>query len=373
MKELLKILILEDSPLDVELIRTRLKKEFNFIDRVVYEQKAYLDELVNFSPDIILSDFSMPQFNGLEALALLQRSMVTCPFIIITGAIDEETAVSCIKAGANDYLLKDRLTRLPAAIKHSIAQHKAQIEKEESRKALEKSHVRLRDLLNRLEIIRDEEKKRISMEIHDQLGQELTANKLGLFYVKQQLIDHELDIQKSEMIKEKIDDLIQLSGNTLKTVRRIAHQLRPVILKDLGLISAIEWMINRVKENSGINWEFINKLNDDHFNEAFTNSAYRIIQEAITNVLRHADAQNCWLSLSEVESDLYISIKDDGNGFDLHKRKQNGKLGLFGMEERVIQWQGSLSIKSNIEKGTEIIFKIPMHTIRCNDAYDFNL
>ena len=126
----LRILLVEDSELDVELIRAKLRPEFSYTDRVVYEREDFTKELENFEPDIILSDYSMPQFNGLEALEILKNSNFQRPFIIITGAIDEETAVSCIKAGADDYLLKDRLTRLPASIKQSVKQKRIEIAKE---------------------------------------------------------------------------------------------------------------------------------------------------------------------------------------------------------------------------------------------------
>ena len=135
----LKILILEDSILDVELIRAKIQKDFKVLDQVVYDRPSFRNALLNFKPDVVLSDYSMPQFNGLEALEILQKSGNACPFIIVTGAIDEETAVACIKAGANDYLVKDRLTRLPSAIKHSIQQHRIALEKEATLNALEES------------------------------------------------------------------------------------------------------------------------------------------------------------------------------------------------------------------------------------------
>ena len=480
----LKILILEDSELDVELIRAKLKKEFKFEDEVVYDREAFVLALDTFIPDIVLSDYSMPQFDGFEALKLMQDSGLKRPFIIITGAIDEETAVSCIKAGADDYLLKDRLTRLPAAIKQSITQYQSYFEKERTRLALEESvrnflslgkvspdyvllitreglikysnhselfdqqveinqnvfsflsslhnykvkngldeayahgknqaftirintgeekdyffrcrismvfkeddyaefmlllnditdieeakldleftHLRLRDLLNRIEWIRDDEKKRISLEIHDQLGQELTANKLGLFYIKQQLKNEDENPDKIESIRNKVDDLIDLSGNTIKTVRRIAHQLRPIILDDLGLIPAVEWMIKNFNENTDISWQLNNDLDDVNFDNDFTTAAFRIVQETITNIVRHADANECSISFLIEDEQLIIKILDDGVGFDPLVEKGNGKLGLFGIEERIKPWNGILQINSKLGSGTQIITSFPINRI----------
>ncbi len=360
----LRILIVEDSDLDVELIRLKLKKEFNFIDEVVYDEKAYSKTIEVFNPDIILSDYSMPQFNGLEALKILKASKIQRPFIIVTGAIDEETAVHCIKEGADDYLLKDRLTRLPAAIRQSIKQKRIAVEKEIASIDLEFSHLRLRDLLNRLEWIRDDEKKRISLEIHDQLGQELTASKLGLFYLKQQIENKDKSVERKENISKKINELIELSSNTIKTVRRIAHQLRPVILDDLGLIPALEWMIKNFNENTDISWRLVADINSLEFSDKFTTAAFRIIQETLTNVIRHSNAESCIVSITKDKQGLFFTIKDNGVGFDLALARVSDKLGLFGIEERIKPWNGVLKINTGKDSGSEVIVTFPLNLLK---------
>lgn len=359
----LRILILEDSELDVELIRSKLQNEFDFIDRVVYDKEAFSKEIIEFNPDIILSDYSMPQFNGLEALAILKTSKIQRPFIVVTGAIDEETAVLCIKAGADDYLLKDRLARLPAAIRQSIKQNKIELEKEIASIDLALSHMRLRELLNRLEWIRDDEKKRISMEIHDQLGQELTASKLGLFYLKQQLESKSEMDEKDKAISIKINELIALSGNTINTVRRIAHQLRPVILDDLGLIPALEWMTKNFNETTDISWKINVDIKPIDFSDKFTTAAFRIIQETITNVIRHSKASVCSISVNSNNGKLNFITRDNGVGFELESERANGKLGLFGIEERIKPWKGELNIITKKGKGTEVTVVFPLDLI----------
>jgi len=484
----LKILILEDSILDVELIRAKLKEEFYFEDRVVYSKEAFTNEIALFKPDIILSDYSMPQFNGLEALEIVQNSEYSCPFIIVTGALDEETAVSCIKAGANDYLVKDRLIRLPSAIRQSIQQHKITNEKEVTLRALEESvrhflslgkaspdyvllitrdgylkysnrdelfnicirkgqniydklndvlgknirigveeavlkgknkaftteihrenntrffyrckishvfshenysefmlllnditdveevkmdleisHLRLTELLSRLESIRDDEKKRISLEIHDQLGQELTAAKLGLFYLKKTFEQSQKEIENADILILKIDNLIELSGNTIKTVRRIAHQLRPTILDDLGLIPTIEWMVKNFNENTDISWRLKLGLSTEDFNQDFSLAAFRVVQEGITNVIRHSNASTCTISLSNNEDLFLINISDNGNGFNPNLVRGKGKLGLFGIEERIKPWKGDINIESEIGKGCIVKLSFPNKLILKTD------
>lgn len=359
----LKILILEDSPLDAELIRLQLKDEIAYVDEVIYDKVSFLKQLQLFSPDIILSDYSMPQFTGLEALELLKASDVNCPFIIITGAIDEETAVACIKAGADDYLIKDRLIRLPAAIKQSLQQHKIAIEKEETRKELEQTQIRLRDLLKRLEEVRDDEKKRISMEIHDQLGQELTANKLGLFYLKKQLNKKDDSQSNLSFIKDKIEELIDLSGSTINTARKIAHQLRPIILDDMGLIPAIEWLIKNYNEKSEIEWHLKSNIDTINLKKDFISTVFRIIQETTTNVIRHSNASTCFIEINKENDLLQICVLDNGIGFEPEKEKAKSKLGLFGIEERAKPWQGKLTIFSKKGEGSELHVDFPLNLI----------
>ena len=198
------------------------------------------------------------------------------------------------------------------------------------------------------------------MEIHDQLGQELTANKLGLFYIKQQLNKKDGIESKLPFVRDKVEDLIELSTNTIITVRRIAHQLRPVILDDLGLESAIEWMVKNYNEGSEIKWSFRSEISDLLLKKEFISTIFRIIQETTTNTIRHSKAKNCEISIKKDKNLLIVSVKDDGVGFDPEKEKTKSKLGLFGIDERAKHWKGNLKINSKIGKGSEVIIDFPI-------------
>ena len=357
----LRFLILEDSELDVELLKIALRTdEFKFEYKVVSNRKDFEINLSLYDPDVILSDFSLPQFNGLEALKLVKDKNLDRPFIIVTGAIDEETAVACIKSGADDYLLKDRLTRLPSAILYSIEQWKITIEKENTRIELEESRFRLRELFKRIEHIRDDEKKRISLEIHDQLGQELTASKLGLFWLKQNIILNSKENNSDcKSLLSKIEELINLSGKTIKTIRRIAHQLRPVVLDDLGLFPAIEWMIKNFEDSTDISCSFIHELSDDKIGKDFSSVTYRIVQEGLTNIMRHSNAKYCGIDFKMNKENLHLDIWDNGKGFDMKAQKETNKLGLFGILERIKPYEGQMQIESEPGGGTRLIIRVP--------------
>jgi PAS domain S-box-containing protein len=147
MEQLLKILLLEDSSIDAEIIERLLKKELKHIEfRLAKNKKEFLKALDDFVPEIILSDNSLPQFNATEALEIVHQTNINVPFILITGTVSEEYAASIIKKGADDYILKDRLTRLPAAIDAALRQRKAEKDKQLTTEKLIQSEEKYRTI-----------------------------------------------------------------------------------------------------------------------------------------------------------------------------------------------------------------------------------
>ena len=131
--ELIRILFVEDLSTDVELARRVLKKEMiPFVDQVVDTENAFMEALAGFKPDLIISDYSMPTFDGMQALTLTRAQAAYIPFIILTGSMNEETAVACMKAGADDYVIKEKIKRLPYAMREVLEKVKAQREKEQA-------------------------------------------------------------------------------------------------------------------------------------------------------------------------------------------------------------------------------------------------
>jgi len=151
-KGAIKILFIEDSPTDLELVKHAIKKsEIQFIEKVVETKEDFIDALTSYAPDIILSDYSLPTFNGMKALILRQELAPLVPFILVTGSNNEEVAVECIKAGADDYILKDKLARLGQAIKAVIVKYEVIISKKEAEEALRESERKFRDIVTYLD------------------------------------------------------------------------------------------------------------------------------------------------------------------------------------------------------------------------------
>ena len=134
---LTRILFVEDVPSDAEMAERELQKSgLQFTSVRVDTKEAFRKALEEFHPDIIISDYSMPQFDGMQALKLAKEHSASVPFILLTGSMNEETAVECMKAGAMDYVIKERIKRLPFAVKEALEQNKNRLEREEARRAL---------------------------------------------------------------------------------------------------------------------------------------------------------------------------------------------------------------------------------------------
>lgn len=216
------------------------------------------------------------------------------------------------------------------------------------------SYNQLQELTAHLQVIREEERTRIAREIHDELGQQLTALKMDTAWISKKITNGD------EPITEKLTSMINLIDDTVKTVRRISSDLRPGILDDLGLIPALEWQGEEYEKRTGIKLKFCTNINDLTLEPIISTNIFRIFQEALTNIIRHASATEIEVSVEKLENDLKLLIKDDGRGFELSKLKSRHSWGIVGMKERANLMNGELIIESAKLKGTSITLKIPL-------------
>jgi len=217
-----------------------------------------------------------------------------------------------------------------------------------------KKNEELRDLSNYIENVREEERKLISREIHDELGQQLTALKMDIGWV----ISKQSNSDETTALKLK--EMFQFSDGLISTIRRILADLRPAIIDDLGLVAAIEWKCDDFTEKTGIPCHFLSNINERIFGDNFSINIYRIVQESFTNISRHAGAKSVTVSVSENETHLFLIITDDGNGISNEKPNKEKSFGILGMKERAALLKGELSVVSIPTKGTSIKLKLPL-------------
>lgn len=227
----------------------------------------------------------------------------------------------------------------------------ARLEAEES---LQKSHSAFRELASHLETIRESERTRIAREIHDELGQQLTGLKMDISWINKKVKSED------EAVQNKMKDIIQLIDNTVITVRRIATQLRPDILDDLGLISAMDWQSEDFQKRHEIKSTFTSNVSHVILTSDISTNVFRIFQESLTNISRHAKATEVITTL-KIENDvLTLTIKDNGIGINESDNINKKTLGILGMKERALLIKGKYDIYKNIDGGTSVIISVPL-------------
>lgn len=462
-----RILILEDSYPDAYLMEVELTDaSIPYISHRVETRDDFAVALVEFYPDMILADYHLPAFNGLEALALAQKTCPDTPFLIVTGALGEERAVECIRKGAADFLLKDNLHRLPQVVLRTLRESQEKHQRKQAElvrnrlfdileattdfvgitdsdgkmvylnqtwrnligipedanidshkitdlysppigKVLEREAIPkakngniwskemqildgqgeeipvsqviiahkngagevdyfsaiarditdLKDAEDRAirAIVRgeDQERQRIAREIHDSLGQTLTAASLNLESIKQDIG------QLGGKSQELFHIAFGLINSAIRESREISHNLMPKVIEDFGLILALENLINKIEHATGMEFLFFHNVSNERFDYDIELNLFRITQEAINNIVRHANASRVSIQLIMDEDELIYTIEDDGVGFDTQILKGiDTGIGIMGIKNRVVSIGGKISIESAQNKGTLIAIEV---------------
>lgn len=312
----------------------------------------------------IVMDARMPGVDGFEAARLIRargRSRHT-PIIFLTGAYDDSPSVARgYEAGAVDYIVKPPVPEiLKSKISVFVNLHAKNLEltreiaerkqAEEQRRASEES---LRALAAHLQHVREEEWARIAREIHDELGQALTGLKMDLSWIAKRLSPEQAQLA------ERAKTMAVLIDDTVETVRRIASRLRPEVLDQLGLAAAIEWQANDFQRRTGIRCGVSLPQTALALDHERSIAAFRVVQELLTNVARHANATRVDVSIRIGQDALTLEIEDDGKGIEPEAINRRDSLGLLGMRERVLPFGGGIEITGLPGRGTRAVVSIP--------------
>jgi signal transduction histidine kinase len=361
-KSLLRILVIDDSELDTELMVRQLRCDG--LDPV-YERVCTPDTMAAALDrgvwDVVLCDYSMPGFSGGAALQLLRDTGKDIPFILVTGTIGEEAAVSMMKAGAQDFLLKDHASRLAPAIRREMREAQGRRQQREdararidSQRKLETANRQLRLLSGKIMQVQERERELLSRGLHDDVGQALTGLQLQLEALRRRAT--------APADLKGIDDSVQIVGQVLTQVRELSLDLRPPQLDMLGLVAALRWYAERkVAAVPGLTLEFkAGTLPALHADVETT--CFRIVQEAITNVQRHAQATRLAITVAHDDHQLLVTVSDNGRGFDVRgtfERALRGEsLGVLNMQERAGMVGGAVEVQSG-DGETRVIIRLP--------------
>jgi two-component system sensor histidine kinase UhpB len=479
----LRVLMLEDSAADAELALAALAAGGLPCDAEVAPGRADFERLLaQGGYDIVLADYSLPGYTGLEALARVRRADPLQPFILVSGALGEERAVEALRAGATDFVLKDNLARLASAAARAVdearqrREHLAtqralelserryraivedqsemivrmlpdstvtfvnraycryfglapdqvvgrvllesvpESEREELRRmlagvapeapaqerdlrlpdasgarrwtqwsargifaaggalveiqavgrdvtelrramrALAEARERLQALSRRLLEVQEAERRGLARELHDDIGQALTALKLNLEALARGRDDAAL--------RSRVGEALETTRHALERVRQLSLSLRPLQLDDLGLAAALRSHLDRQAALGHLKPHFEIPEAPAKLRPDLETTCFRVAQEAINNIVRHARARNVWLRLFAAGDRLSLSVRDDGAGFDVEGARRaaaaGASLGMASMEERVALAGGEFQVHSAPGQGTVVVASFPL-------------
>jgi signal transduction histidine kinase len=388
------ILLVEDSPTDAVLLQECLSQ--NGVGGFKFARAESLAEAIKRLQtekfDVLLLDLSLPDSAGQETLLRARAAAPHLPIVVLTGVEDETIGLEAVRQGIQDYLIKGQAygRQTARAIRYAIErkrtetalkQAEADLQRErgqleervmartaelsEANRALQAEIVHRRrvqeahrQVLRRLSEAQETERGRFSRELHDRLGQDLTALKLGLQILRRQG-------PFATPVLESIGKLEKLAEGLMRDIHRLAWELRPSALDDLGLELALQRYVTEWSETSHVPLDFhCSDAGVKRLPHELETTLYRVAQEALTNIVRHARARRVSVLLERRPGWVSLIVEDDGQGFDADSVTQapgaRGNLGLLGMQERVSLVGGVLEIESTPGAGTAVFVRLPL-------------
>lgn len=353
----LRVLHVEDAEVDHQLACAHLRRAGYTLHARRVETEAELRHALQHAEwDVVLCDYNLPAFSGLQALELLRKSGSTLPVILLSGEIGEDTAVTAMRDGASDYLLKNNLARLAPAVRNAIEASHERLARQRADAELAASRQRLAELAQHLQASIELERAAIAREIHDDVGGSLTAVKYDLAWIARHTITPE--------VQHRVATAIETLDHAIGASQRIMHNLRPAILEQ-GLVPALQWMASRFERRTGVTCQFRTSHESMNLPTGVPLVAYRFAQEALTNVSKHAQATRVVVDLSLSGGVLSLEVGDNGRGLtegDLIKARS---FGLRGLHQRASTVGGWIDISSSAA-GTTLLLSVPLRDAKAH-------
>lgn len=348
----LNLLHLEDNAADHELVAHVLRRsDLDCALTHVETLEDFAAVLATGQVDAVLADYHLAGFSGMDAWDQLRASGRELPFIIVSGAIGEATVADAMVRGVSDYVDKNKLARLPLVLQRALDFFATRRAQAQAARELAESRRRLVDLTEHLQSSIDRERADIAREIHDDIGGSLAAVKLDLAWMARHVDDPDT--------RRHVAAALAMAEHALGASQRIMRNLRPAVL-DQGLMPAVQWLAHTFSERSGIAVKVQGALKAPHMSKAVEMVAYRTAQEALTNILKHAQATEVRIELSDLEAFLTLEISDNGRGASADDLAKLTSFGLLGLKERAQTVGGWLDVVTGVGQGVTLILSIPL-------------
>jgi signal transduction histidine kinase len=349
-----RLLCVEDNPDDLELLGLALERadprRRYLLDRVD-DAGSFARAVEDDRHDAILCDFNLPRFSPYAALQILVAQRSVTPLVVLTRAIGEEAAVHVLRCGAKDYITKDKLGTLPQIIDRVMAERRRAEEQDRLTRELDAAYRRLKKLSARAIAAQERERTLISRELHDQLGQTLTGMLLHLHASQR--------VSEADAVRRHTDIAIDMAQGAIRQVKTLSFSLRPAPLELLGVVSAVRDAVQRMAEPADLAFSVRSRGEEPRQHSGNASVALRVVQEAVANTVRHANATQITVRLRFLpRGRIGLVVLDDGCGFDKpsvltgHPGEHN--VGLYSMAERVELIGGRIHIRTRPGAGVAI-------------------
>jgi len=363
--ETIHLLVVEDSELDFELLLAILGRDQALTGLRVraqrVEDEAGMHAALAAGPvDAVVTDHNLPRFDSFAAIKTAKQFDEDLPVLVLSGEMAEDLAVTALHAGADDFILKARMFRLAPALRRSLQAAEARRNARRKTLALAESEAKLHALTQHLERVKEEERRVIAREIHDDIGTTLTALKFELARLAR-----ELDSRPAAA--PAVNAMQELLAHAVTASDRIQHDLRPPVL-DAGLVAALQWLVQGFRNRTGVTTTF--ESNREEIESAPDRAAalYRVAQEALANVAKHAHASRVSVQLFAAADEVSLEIADNGVGFDTHGLESTPGFGVRGLVERARGFDRWAEADSSPGRGTTVMFSFPPGAVVPSDV-----
>jgi signal transduction histidine kinase len=348
----LHALIVEDSTEDFDLIVAILSRAGWTVEaRRVEDRAAMRLALASRRWDVMIADHSLPQFSGSEALELAKNSGAESPFILVSGLIGEDAAVAALHAGADDCINKASLSRIAHAVERSLAATEARRERRRAEDALRDSLEELRALSAHVDKMIEGERAGFARELHDQVGGTLTALRSELDGLRKR-------VDADPALGKRVQSMDKLIATAMDATISMSRALRPNMLDD-GVFPAIQWQAHEFEERTGVACHVACNDEEALLDIEQSTALYRVFQEALTNVAKHARASRVDAELFISASAVTLEVRDNGGGLAEGALDKRASFGIRGMMERVRGLGGWLDVSGQPGEGATVMISIP--------------
>lgn len=359
MNRSLRALYLAGGGRGYDTVESALLREFDDVHLSVFDSlDTFVEAVIDLPHDVQLADYHLREGTGIDAWNLLEHRDDAVPFVVLLDDdVAEVASIDAMRSGVSECVYVEDFPRLGYVVSKLLELWEARQARMQADAALEVSRNQLLRLTQQLHAKVEEERAAVSREIHDDIGGALAAVKFDLAWISRRTTDPD--------VKERVEQAVSTLQQALDASQRIMLNLRPAIL-DEGLVPALQWLVSTFQKRTGA--EVVLRCSDDtlELSPEVQTVAFSVVREALTNVVKHAQASRVMVEVSDQEGMLTVEVSDNGVGLAPKALSKATSFGLLGLRERAQSVGGWLDVSSS-GRGVSVILSVPLDSEKFND------